>query len=106
MLRVESGRDHTRAKAACRVQRATRELHTYHLSNEESQSDANGCHESRPVLLCRKHVDGEDQLSCEKRLDEDSLRDVGSATQGGPHVEVLGEQKPHEDRGHDAAEDL
>lgn len=103
MLRIEGGRDHTRAEAARRVQRATSELHSDHLSNEESQTDADGCHESRPVLLCGKHVDSEDQLGREERLDEDALCDVGTATKGGSDVEVLGKQESYEDRGHDTA---
>lgn len=106
MLRIESGRDHTRAKAARRVQRATSELHADHLSNEESQTDADGCHESRPVLLCRKHVDRKDQLGREKCLDEDALCDVGTAAQGGSNVEILGKQESYEHRGHNTAKNL
>lgn len=93
MFAIKGASHNTGTKTSRRIERASSVEDADHLSNEESQSNADWCNESSFMLLLGKHENGEDEFSCQECLDENSLRDAGTACESGPDIE-FGWKKP------------
>jgi len=106
MLLVKYTSNDARSKAAGGIERATSVVNTDHLRDEQSKSDADWRNESSLVLLLGQHEDSEHQFGSQDSLDEDTLHQTCTTSQGGSDVQLGREESKHHCRGGDTTSNL
>jgi hypothetical protein len=92
---------HRRPKAPCRIQRATRAIHTTELRHKQRESN-----EHRLARPTRQHEDRQYKLCREKHLEKEAARDADGGVERSRGRQRAREQRVDNERGGDTGDQL
>lgn len=74
-------------------------MYAHQFSNEQSQSNTDGSHSGRSMLLSCKHEDDKDEFRCQKCLNKEATNDGGIISETSRRSDAVTRQETNDESG-------